>query len=494
MFPHQIVSASLFTLGCGYVIYYLLHYSFVFLTNPTDMPTPTTTEELWQTALAEIEVSISKANFLTWFKNTSIVNKKEGVVVLAVPNAFTKEWLENKYHQLVLRSLRNTANDIKEVKFMIDARAAERGVPGHKARGSSEDAMDAQLNFGDTTIDKETNLNQKYTFETFIVGSSNELAHAAARAVSENLGSVYNPLFVYGGVGLGKTHLLQSIGNTVLAQDSRKRVRYVTSEQFTGEILGAIRSGRGIEEVKEEYRWVDLLIIDDIQFLSGKEKTQEEFFHTFNALYEKNKQIVLSSDRPPSAIPTLEERLSSRFEGGMIADISAPDYETRLAILKSKAGEKNLDLDDNIFEYIADTITSNIRELEGALNRVIATMRLTGKQPSLDKVKSLITSNKQHARSKLTPKTIIKIVSEFYDVKEEQLMNQSRKREIVKPRQVCMYLIREELKNSYPYIGDKFGGRDHTTVMHAVNKISKELEKDSVLVEEINLIKGRLLN
>ena len=452
----------------------------------------TNTDELWQTALAEIEVSISKANFLTWFKNTSVVNKKEGLVVLAVPNAFTKEWLENKYHQLILRSLRNAENDIKEIKFTIDAHAAERSA-AQKNRREDDISSDTQLNFSDLSVDKETNLNPKYTFETFIVGSSNELAHAAAQAVSEKLGSVYNPLFIYGGVGLGKTHLLQSIGNAALRHDGRKRVRYVTSEQFTSEIIGAIRN-RGIEAVKEEYRWVDLLIIDDVQFLSGKEKTQEEFFHTFNALYEKNKQIVLSSDRPPSAIPTLEERLRSRFEGGMIADISAPDYETRLAILKAKVSEKSLDVDDRVLEYVADAVTSNIRELEGALNRIVATMRLTNKQPSLDRVKILITSNKQRARSKLTPKTIIKTVSEFYDVREEQLVNQSRKREIVKPRQVCMYLIREELKNSFPFIGERFGGRDHTTVMHAVNKITKELEKDGPLAEEINLIKGRLLS
>jgi chromosomal replication initiator protein len=258
--------------------------------------------------------------------------------------------------------------------------------------------------------------------------------------------------------------------------------------------VSAIRAQKGIEEVKEEYRWVDLLIIDDVQFLSGKDKTQEEFFHTFNALYEKNKQIVLSSDRPPAAIPTLEERLRSRFEGGMIADISSPDYEMRLAILKAKSSERGFDVDEVIFEYVANTITTNIRELEGALNRVVATSRLTGKRPSLDKVKTLLAVNRQQGNVKITPKAIIKIVSEFYDVGEDDLINQSRKREIVKPRQVCMYLIREELKSSYPFIGERFGKRDHTTVMHAVNKITRELEKDEALVEEINLIRGRLFN
>jgi len=450
-------------------------------------------DELWRTAMSEIEVSISKANFLTWFKNTSIISRKEGVVLLSVPNAFTKEWLENKYNHLVLRALRNASNDIKEIKFTIGVRPseAERRKSIHREEEMLEET---QLNFTDIVdVDRETNLNPKYTFETFIVGSSNELAHAASLAVSNNLGGTYNPLFIYGGVGLGKTHLLQAIGNAVLKENTKKKVKYVTSERFTSEIIGAIRS-QGMEKVKEAYRYVDLLIIDDVQFLSGKEKTQEEFFHTFNALYERNKQIVLSSDRPPRAIPTLEERLRSRFEGGMIADIIPPDYETRLAILKNKATEKQFTVDEEILAYVADNITNNIRELEGALNRLIASAHLAGSSPSLEKVKTLISTSQQQLRSKLTPKTIIKTVSEFYDVKEEDLINQSRKREIVKPRQVCMYLIRAELKNSYPFIGERFGGRDHTTVMHAVSKIERELQSDESLNEELNLIRGRLFN
>jgi chromosomal replication initiator protein len=249
-----------------------------------------------------------------------------------------------------------------------------------------------------------------------------------------------------------------------------------------------------MEKFKGTYQRVDLLILDDVQFLSGKEKTQEEFFHTFNALYEKNKQIVLSSDRPPKAIPTLEERLRSRFEGGMIADISQPDYETRLAILKTKSAEKKFGIEEDILNILAEKITSNVRELEGALNRVVATARLTGNPPSADKIKELLDSNQRQNKNKITPKTIIRIVSEFYDVKEEDLINKSRKREIVFPRQICMYLIRGELKNSYPFIGEKFGGRDHTTVMHACDKISKGIESSEVLSEEINLIKSRLYN
>jgi chromosomal replication initiator protein len=451
--------------------------------------------ELWQTALAEIEVSISKANFLTWFKNTALISRKDGVVTVAVPNAFTKEWLENKYNQLVLRSLRNTAHDIKEVRFTIHSSIPSNSHEkrGRRVKMETAPLIEAQFNFAEADVDRETNLNPRYTFESFIVSSSNELAHAAALAVVQNVGTLYNPLFIYGGVGLGKTHLLQAIGNAVRAKESQKKVRYLTSERFTSEIIGAIRT-KGIERVKEAYRWVDLLIIDDVQFLSGKEKTQEEFFHTFNALYEQNKQIVLSSDRPPRAIPTLEERLRSRFEGGMIADIAPPDYETRLAILKTKLADKKIEveLSEEILAHVATTITSNVRELEGALNRIVATARLAGSAPSLEKIKTLIAATPQPSKNKLTPKAIIRTVSEFYDIKEEELINQSRKREIVRPRQVCMYLIREELKSSYPFIGERFGGRDHTTVMHAVSKITREVQQSEGFAEEINLIKGRL--
>jgi chromosomal replication initiator protein len=451
-------------------------------------------EELWQAALADIEVSISKANFLTWFKSTSVVSKKDGVVTLGVPNTFTKEWLENKYNRLILRSLRNLVGEIKEIRFAIHSQTQEKDIKGSKKKAVEVVVLESQLNFPEVETDSETNLNPRYTFDSFVVASSNELAHAASLAVSEDLGMTYNPLFLYGGVGLGKTHLLQAIGNEVVKKFGKtKKIKYVSSERFTHEVVTAIKTG-SMEKFKGTYQRVDLLILDDVQFLSGKEKTQEEFFHTFNALYEKNKQIVLSSDRPPKAIPTLEERLRSRFEGGMIADISQPDYETRLAILKTKSAEKKFGIEEDILNILAEKITSNVRELEGALNRVVATARLTGNPPSADKIKELLDSNQRQNKNKITPKTIIRIVSEFYDVKEEDLINKSRKREIVFPRQICMYLIRGELKNSYPFIGEKFGGRDHTTVMHACDKISKGIESSEVLSEEINLIKSRLYN
>lgn len=451
-------------------------------------------DELWQAALAEIELSLSKANFVTWFKNTSMASKKDGVVLISTPNTFIKEWLESKYCLLILKTLRGKSGDIKEVKFSIKPRAGEQEKKLSKKKEQATAVFaDHQINLNETIIpDKETNLNPKYTFESFIVGSSNQLAHATAISVSKNLGTTYNPLFIYGGVGLGKTHLLQAIGNEILKENPKHKVRYMASEKFLGELINSIRN-KTIDKFKEEYKKINLLIVDDIQFIAGKEKTQEEFFHIFNELYANNNQIVLSSDRPPKAITTLEERLRSRFEGGMIADITAPDYETRMAILKAKLIEKKLgEIGDDVLGFIATTFTKNIRELEGALNRVVVTSKVVGFAPTLDKVKSILATTTSANNTKTTYKAIIKAVSDFYDIKEEELINQSRKREIVLPRQICMYLMREELKSSYPFIGEKFGGRDHTTVMHAYNKIGKEVQNNENLVEELNIIKNRI--
>ncbi len=451
-------------------------------------------DELWQSALAEIELSLSKANFVTWFRNTSISSKKDGVVLISTPNAFIKEWLESKYCLLILKTLRGKSGDIKEIKFSIKPQAGEQEKKSSKKKEQAATVfIDHQINLSETIIpDKETNLNPKYTFDSFIVGSSNQLAHATAISVSKNLGTTYNPLFIYGGVGLGKTHLLQAIGNEILKENPNHKVRYMASEKFLGELINSIRN-KTIDKFKEEYKKISLLIVDDIQFIAGKEKTQEEFFHIFNELYANNNQIVLSSDRPPKAITTLEERLRSRFEGGMIADITAPDYETRMAILKAKLIEKNLgELGDDVLGFIATTFTKNIRELEGALNRVVMTSKVVGFAPTLDKVKSILATTSTANNAKTSYKTIIKIVSDFYDIKEEELINQSRKREIVLPRQICMYLMREEMKSSYPFIGEKFGGRDHTTVMHACDKIGREIQNNENMVEELNIIKNRI--
>lgn len=447
-----------------------------------------TNEELWQTVLAQIQLNISPANFATWFKNTEITLQKDGQVIISTPNSFVKEWLENKYSKSILKILHNLDEQIKEVRFVI-------GKTGLKILNKIPPSLPevGQLEFPELEIDRQTNLNHRYTFENFIVGPFNELAQAAAFAAAQNPGQVYNPLFVYGGVGLGKTHLLQAIGNEVIKNFSQKKVKYLPAEKFTSEVIKAIKN-REIENFKLKCQQVDVLILDDVQFLSGKEKTQEEFFHTFNTLYEKNKQIILSSDRPPKAIPALTERLRSRFEGGMIADIGYPDYETRVAILKAKCLEKKTDFSEEVLGYIATNIQRNIRELEGALNRLIAYQKLNNQQPDLETTKTLL-KNLVFNPSKVTNvKKIIQTVAEFYDLKEKEILSSSRKKEIVKPRQIAMYLLKEELKKSFPFIGQCFGGKDHTTAIHSYGKVVKELEKNEKLEEEINLIKQRIFS
>ena len=343
----------------------------------------------------------------------------------------------------------------------------------------------------DIDIDKSTNLNKRYTFDSFVVGSSNELAHAASLAITKNLGRVYNPLFIYGGVGLGKTHLLQATGNTVLAANPVRKILYISSERLTSEIIESIKN-KTIEELKQRYAKLDLLIIDDIQFLAGKERTQDIFFGTFNELYGKNKQIILSSDRPPSAIPALEERLRSRFEGGMIADIGIPDYETRLAILNTKCKEKNFEVDNDSLAYIASNIQKNIRELEGALNRIIAFSQIYNKTPDFKEVKKLLAAYLNTPYRKTTHQLIMKSVADFYNIPITDLIKRSRKKEVVRPRQIAMFLLREETKSSFPEIGTKLGGRDHSTVIHAYEKIKKEESGDENTKQELTLIKERL--
>jgi len=451
--------------------------------------------DLWKAALGDIELQVSKANFKTWLQNTSIADKKDGVITVAVPNGFTKEWLENKYHKFILRALRNLDSDIKDVSYQINQNII-KDENKNKKSDKEETFLKKQLEFAELNVDTETNLNPRYTFENFIVGSFNDLAHAAALAVTKKLGKQYNPLFIYGGVGLGKTHLIQSIGNLVKKENPNKKIKYVTSERFTSEFINAVKIGsfrsHDMDDFKKRWREIDLLIIDDVQFFAGKEKTQEEFFHIFNALYNAEKQIVLSSDRPPKSIQTLEERLRSRFEGGMLADISYPDLETRIAILKSKAAEKSFQASDEIFEYIAQNIKKNIRELEGSLNRLIASNHSGQKEFTIDDAKKALNSILNTPKKTTTLKNVIKTVAEFYDISEKELLDRSRKKEIVKPRQIIMYLLREELKNSFPFIGMKIGGRDHTTVIHACEKIKKELERDLNLNDEINTIRQKL--
>ncbi|OHA63983.1 MAG: hypothetical protein A2940_00135 [Candidatus Wildermuthbacteria bacterium RIFCSPLOWO2_01_FULL_48_29] len=445
-------------------------------------------EELWQAVLAQLQFQISPANFATWLKNTYILSKRDGQLLISVPNNFSKEWLENKYNKLIFHLIRGIDSEIRELQYTVGAPAQPKQPP---ARPAPSVSADSQLELEELKVDRSTNLNSKYTFDAFVVGPFNELAHAASLAICKSPGCVYNPFFVYGGVGLGKTHLLQAIGTQIGKDFPEKRIRYMSSERFTTGVVSAIRN-HTMDNFRSLYRDLDILIIDDIQFLAGKDKTQEELFHTFNVLYERGKQIIFSSDRPPKSIPALEERLRSRFEGGMIADISNPDFESRLAILKTKIAEHGMTLPDDICDYVAAHIQRNIRELEGALNRLFASYRLNKKMPTLQEARALLHSVIQNPNKVVSHKKIIQMVAEFYDLKEKELCALSRKKEVVRPRQIAMYLLREELKNSYPLIGKRFGGKDHTTAIYACEKIGKELQESEILLDEINLIKQRI--
>lgn len=438
------------------------------------------TKEVWRAVLGELEVVLSKANFTTWFKNTSLLYAKDGVFIISTPNAFTKEWLSQRYHRQIIEALGNVCSEVKEIKYQV----------GQIALKKEEVVLVPRKE--EPRRDKNGELNPKYTFETFIVGNSNKLAAAACQAVTKNLGKVYNPLFIYGGAGLGKTHLLQAIGNEILKNYPKKKVTYVACESFTNDFIQAISTGR-TNKFKETYRTVDLLLIDDIQFLAGKEGTQEEFFHTFNALHQKDKQIVISSDRPPKAIPTLEERLRSRFEWGMTADIQPPDLETRLAILQSKCQEKGFKIDLNILEQIAKNIQYNIRELEGALNRLMIYSQLNNinltLETSLEILKDIISPPKKQT---IGSEKILQTVASFYELKVEDLLGKKRNKELVYPRQISMYLLREEISQSYPKIGEILGGKDHTTIIYGVSKIKKRVSEDEVTRHEVSLIRERL--
>lgn len=464
------------------------------------------TQQVWQAVLGELELSISKANFTTWFRGTFILELDDKGIVIGVPNAFTKSWLEKKYSGDILGALRNITNNqqLRSILYRVESikKAQTKSVDAVSAPQESAEqapaAAPAPIQPITRVADQATvtayGINSKYTFTTFVVGKGNELARAAATAVSTHPGQTYNPLFIYGGAGLGKTHLLQAIGNDIVAKDPSKRVLYVTFEKFTNDFINAVTTGAA-KKFKDLYRSVDVLLIDDIQFITGKEQTQEEFFHTFNHLHQSNKQIVLSADRPPKSIVGLEDRLKTRMEWGMIADISQPDLETRMAILKCKLNEKCYDLGGDVVQYLATNIQSNIRELEGALNRIIAYHQLNGLTPSLDNVKRIIsglTVNMQ--KRSLTPKEIIQTVSGYYDVAVSDIVGKCREKRLVIPRQIIMFLMREEIKSSFPTIGQELGGRDHTTAMHAVTKVRGDYDSDERMKREIDQIKQRLYN
>ncbi|MFA5644449.1 MAG: chromosomal replication initiator protein DnaA [Patescibacteria group bacterium] len=450
-----------------------------------------TNEQIWQAVLGELEIGISRVNFITWFKNTFIYSIENNKVIVSVPNDFTKRWLEQKYYKAIKCSIEKiTNNKVAEVEYQINLKKESN-------EKESEDKKSCKTETAKTPVTPEikTNvsrfgLNAKYSFSNFIVGKATELAYAACQAIVNNPGKAYNPLFIYGGVGLGKTHLLQAIGNELIKNN--KKVLYTTSEQFTNNYIDSIRGGKA-KEFKNLYRNVDLLLVDDVQFMGGKDGTQEEFFHTFNELQQGDKQIVLSSDRPPKAIPAIEKRLISRFESGMVADVGRPDIETKMAILAKKAKEKNYIIEEEILNYIANSIQNNIRELEGALNKIVAYHEFHNLRPTLKIVKNILNDLTNNNQIKpISPKDVLENVSQFYNINPKELIGGKRKKELVVPRQIAIYIMREELKTSYPSIGEELGGRDHTTAMHSYNKIKNEKEKNEKINQDIESIKQLL--
>jgi chromosomal replication initiator protein len=457
-----------------------------------------TREELWQTVLADLELSLSKANFTTWFKNTFVseIDDKGGEIVIGVPNAFTQAWLEKKYHKLILTAIREIYdNPIQKINYRVETKK-------QSLKNIFEDTPKTTAKYAKEEIHPHTvassesfGLNAKYTFDSFVVGEGSALAHAASLGAVNSLGKRYNPLFIYGGVGLGKTHLAQAVGNEILRKEPNKKVLYVSAEKFTDDYVRAIREGR-MDDLKNKYRKVDVLIIDDIQFLSGKEQTQEEFFHTFNELHQRESQIVLTSDRLPQAIPTLEDRLKSRFQMGVITDIAPPKLETRIAILERKINEQPYSLTPEVLQYLAANIQTNVRELEGALNKIAAYHEFYNVDLTMDVVKKVLSSLETNSpQANITMRQVIDVVAEFYEIKKQDLViSKCRRREIVMPRQIAMYLLRTELNVSYPTIGQEFGGRDHTTAIHAYRKIKDQVALDQRIKGEIEMLKQRLYN
>jgi chromosomal replication initiator protein len=446
----------------------------------------TDTKQLWENALTAIELSISKANFSTWFKETRIVRYDEGVVVIGVPNQFAKEWLSQRFHQLILKTLRELADSVRSVEYIIAKDDRRKRAP--ESVRTRSDA--SELPLGDLYINRADNLNPRYTFDNFVVGPFNEFAFTAAQAVVKEPGIAYNPLFVYGDTGRGKTHLIQAVGNHLKKINPNRKVFYLTSEKFVVDYINSVQE-RSVNKFKDKYRQYDVLIMDDIQFFANKSSSQEELFHLFNALYDGNKQIVFSSDKHPNFIPDLEERLKSRFAAGMIVEIPEPDHESRMAILRNKAIHSGISLSEEIIEYLSLTIQGNIRELEGALNLVVCQAQLRDKEMTLADVKNII-KNIAKPKKTVSIKHVITKISEFYGIEESNIFEKTRRREVVRPRQLIMYVLREDFHVSYPTIGHTLGGRDHTTVIHSCEKVKNDLKVDAGLVQELSEIRTLL--
>jgi chromosomal replication initiator protein len=442
------------------------------------------TKKLWDSVLGTIELQVSKANFNMWFRDTHIHKQDDGVVYLAVPSVFAKEWLSSKFHKTILKYLRDFGNDVRSLEYVI-SKSQERKEPVEIERKL---VPAYELPLQEFYVSKDDNLNPKYTFDTFVIGPFNELAHAAAQAVIKNPGIAYNPLYIYGGTGRGKTHLMQAVGNHIKANHPAKKVFYVTSERFAVDYMNSLQLGKA-NQFKEKYRKYDVLIMDDVQFFSSKEKSQEEFFHLFNTLKENNKQLICSSDQHPNHMPDLEDRIKSRLGSGMIVDVAAPDYESRLIILKTKLAKQNVAISNELLEFLASSVEGNIRELEGIVNSVAMQTQLRGRELNILEVRNLI-KNSAKPKKLVSIKDVVKIVSDFYNIEETNIYEKTRKKEVVKPRQVIMYLLREDMNISYPSIGEKLGGRDHTTVIHSCEKIKEDIKSNQILLQEVNHIRS----
>jgi chromosomal replication initiator protein len=451
------------------------------------------TARLWQAVLGEIELTVSRGNFVTWFKNTHLLQADSTRAVIGVPNIFIKQQLERKYQELLMDVLDKNGVRPEIMEFKIyDSKAPSskssndtivlnnspkpKGIPAKRSSGVSHKYR--------------RGLNDRYTFESFIVGSGNDFAYAACQAIATKPGEKYNPLFVYGGVGIGKTHLIQAVGNEILKRNPSAHIVYISTEQFVQEFLDAIRYKKNTD-FADHYRSADVLIVDDIQFIAGKEKTQEEFFHTFNALHQANKQIIISGDKPPKDIPTLEDRLRSRFAWGMSIDMQVPDFETRCAIVQTKAQDNKLQLIPEVVEFLANLITTNIRELEGALNQLLAFCEMRGIEPDLQVAQTLLGSAKSRPKH-ISPKQIVERTARYYSVALDELLSPKRDKDIVYPRQIAMYMLRSELHMSFPKIARELGRKDHTTAIHSVEKIEKESNLDPAVRQQLVELRGRL--
>lgn len=457
---------------------------------------------LWQTVLGEIELSVSRGNFVTWFKNTQLIRNRDGTVVVGVPNIFVKNQLERKFNDLIMEVLNKNGIEPEKIEYKIHTGI----VPSQKADSDADDLLrnpnssggtqTATLTRPKTAISQAAHtyrqgINERYTFENFVVGAGNELAYAACQAIVNSPGTKYNPLFIYGGVGIGKTHLIQAVGNAVLAERPNAKVVYVSTEQFVQEFVDALRFKKNTSDFAGFYRSADVLIVDDVQFLAGKEKIQEEFFHTFNALHQGNKQIIMSSDKLPKDIPTLEERLRSRFAWGMALDMQTPDFETRCAILQTKASSQSVELEQPVVEFLSSRVQSNIRELEGALNQLMAFCEMRGVLPTLDIVTALFENSRGRPKH-VTPRHIIERTAKHFHVSMEDILGPKRDKDIVVPRQIAMYMLRSELHLSFPKIAHELGRKDHTTAIHSIEKIEKEMSYDGIIRQYVNELKEKL--